>query len=759
MRDTRPTSIVGTPALRKEGYGKVTGGACYIDDITLPGMWHGATVRSSIARGYIKGIRFGAGIAWDEFVIVTAKDIPGENCIPLIVDHDQPVLAETQVNHPEEPVVLLAHPDKARLQEAVAAVEIDYEPLPAVFTIEESERQQTIVWGEDNVLKRFLMEKGDVDSAWQRAAHIVCGEYHTGAQEQLYIENNGVIAEWSEANGLTIQGSMQCPYYVHRALLRVFDLPAEKVRVIQAETGGAFGGKEDYPSLIAAHAGLLAKKAGHPVKIIYDREEDLAATTKRHPSRTRYRTAVDEDGRLLAMDIQVDLDGGAYATVTPTVLSRATIHAAGPYFCENIRIRSHAWATNLPPHGAFRGFGSPQTIFGVERQMDQIAKAVGISPDEVRRRNFLAQGKTTATGQLVRDPIDLPGMLDRALEVSEYRAKRARFARENATSNPIKHGMGMASFMHGAGFTGSGERYLNSLVGMEADAAGHVTVLVSSTEFGQGTNTMLSQVAAEALGLPYEDVSVAQPDTQRVPNSGPTVASRTTMIVGRLVHDAAHELVAILREKNLLGEKFSAAEFRAACAVYAERFGALRAEARYQAPEDIFWDDAAYKGDAYPAFAWAVYVAEVAVDTRTYMTEVVNFYTVQEVGRVINPVLAAGQIEGGVAQGVGYALYEKVVWKNGRMSNNQMTNYIMPTAVDVPHIEVYFEETPSEHGPYGAKGLGELPHDGPAPAILNAIQDATGVSFTSIPLLPEDMYLRMAESPEADTKETVENVK
>jgi CO/xanthine dehydrogenase Mo-binding subunit len=759
MCNTPQTRIVGTPALRKEGIGKVTGGARYIDDIALPGMWHGATVRSNIARGLIKGIRFGAGIAWDEFVIVTAKDIPGENCIPLIVDHDQPVLAETQVNHPEEPVVLLAHLDKARLHEAVAAVGIDYEPLPAVFTIEESKRQQTIVWGEDNVLKRFLMEKGDVDSAWQRAAHIVSGEYHTGAQEQLYIENNGVIADWTEADGLTIQGSMQCPYYVHRALLRVFDLPAEKVRVIQAETGGAFGGKEDYPSLIAAHAGLLAKKAGRPVKIVYDREEDLAATTKRHPSRTRYRTAVNGDGRLLAMDIQVDMDGGAYATVSPTVLSRATIHAAGPYLCENIRIRSHAWATNIPPHGAFRGFGSPQTIFGIERHMDQIAKAVGISPEEVRRRNFLAQGKTTATGQLVRDPIDLQGMLDRALKVSDYDAKRDRFARENATSSVIKRGIGMASFMHGAGFTGSGERYLNSLVGLEADASGHVTVLVSSTEFGQGTNTMLSQVAAEALGLSYEDVSVAQPDTQRVPNSGPTVASRTTMIVGRLVHDAAYELATILRENNLLGEKFSAAEFRVACAIYAERFGALRSEARYQAPEDIFWDDAAYKGDAYPAFAWAIYVAEVAVDMRTYSTEVVNFYTVQEVGRVVNPVLAAGQIEGGVAQGIGYALYEKVVWKDGRMSNNQMTNYIMPTAADVPNIEVYFEETPCEHGPYGAKGLGELPHDGPAPAILNAIQNATGISFTSIPLLPEDMYLRMVQTPEPGVMETVGSVK
>jgi CO/xanthine dehydrogenase Mo-binding subunit len=350
-------------------------------------------------------------------------------------------------------------------------------------------------------------------------------------------------------------------------------------------------------------------------------------------------------------------------------------------------------------------------------------------------------------------------MLDRVLKISDYDAKRARFACENAASSPIKRGIGVASFMHGAGFTGSGERYLNSLVGLEADAAGHVTVLVSSTEFGQGTNTILSQIAAEALGLACEDISVAQPDTSRVPNSGPTVASRTTMIVGRLVKDAAHELAGILREKKLLGDIFSASEFRAACAAYTERFGTLRSEARYQAPKDIFWDDAAYKGEAYAAFAWAVYVAEVAVDMRTYTTEVVNFYTLQEVGQVVNPLLAAGQIEGGVAQGVGYALYEKVVWKDGRMSNNQMTNYIMPTAVDVPNIEVYFEEIPCEHGPYGAKGLGELPHDGPAPAILNAIQDATGISFTSIPLLPEDMYLRMTEATETCAMETVGNLK
>ena len=219
------------------------------------------------------------------------------------------------------------------------------------------------MWGKDNLLKSFLLEKGDVDSVWESAAHIVEGEYRTGAQEHLYIENNGIIAEWSAENGVTVWGSLQCPYYVHKTLIKIFDLPDGKVRVVQTETGGAFGGKEDYPSTLASHAALLAMKSGHPVKMIYDRMEDLAATTKRHPSRTRHRTALDKDGKLLAMDIELATDGGAYATLSSTVLSRATLHAPGPYSCPNVRIRAKSWATNNVPYGAFRGFGAPQAIF------------------------------------------------------------------------------------------------------------------------------------------------------------------------------------------------------------------------------------------------------------------------------------------------------------------------------------------------------------------------------------------------------------
>ncbi|HCX30872.1 MAG TPA: carbon monoxide dehydrogenase [Blastocatellia bacterium] len=775
---------IGKSAPRKEGRKKVTGQALYVDDISFPEMLHGTTVRSPVARGRVTKILFEDGIPWSEFTIVTAQDIPGENYVALILN-DQPYLAGEVVNHPEEPLLLLAHPDKYLLEEARRHVRIEVEELPPVYTLEDSVNKKEIIWGDDNVFKSFLVDKGNVEGAWANAAFIVEGEYHTGAQEQLYIENNGVIAIANKAEGVTVWGSMQCPYYVHKALVKLFALPEEKIRVIQTETGGGFGGKEEYPSMIAGHAALLSWKSGKPVKMIYDRAEDMVATTKRHPSRTRHKTAVSKDGKLLAMDIEFIIDGGAYCTLSPVVLSRGTIHAAGPYYCPNVRIRSSAVATNVPPHGAFRGFGAPQSIFALERQMDKVAKTLGLSPDEFRRRNFVHEGETTATSQVIREKVDMDGLLNRAFELTAYHEKRQRYARENSAwgSSPIpgspdgqpgwggtvregvvsqeqsagadgerrsprgvlegrsksriRKGIGFASFMHGAGFTGSGEVYLQSVVGAEATAAGRVRILAASTEIGQGTNTIFSQIAAEALGVDDDLIEILQPDTANVPNSGPTVASRTCMVVGKLVESAVLGLKQTLIGSRLLQQNYTSAEFQEACREHVQTFGPLKAFSKYQPPPNVYWDDEKYQGDAYGAYAWAVYVAEVSVDMLTYEAHVDDFVAVQEVGRVINPVLAAGQIEGGVAQAIGFTLFENVVWQNGRMINNQMTNYIIPTPADIPPIRVYFEENPYAYGPGGAKGIGELPMDGAAPAILNAIENATGVSFNHVPLMPE----------------------
>lgn len=735
---TKPTTarLIGKPVQRKEGREKVTGSARYVDDLSFPDMLHGVTVRSTAARGKIGGIHFGDAIPWNEFTIVTAKDIPAKNCIALLID-DQPCLADGIVNHPEEPVVLLAHPDKYLLEEARRAVRIEIEPLPAIFTIEDALAKKEIIWGDDNIFKSFLVEKGDTEAAMATAEIIVEGEYETGAQEQLYIEPQGMIARASVAEGVAVWGSLQCPYYVHKALKGIFGEPPERIRVVQTETGGGFGGKEEYPSMIAAHAALLAWKSGKAVKMIYDRAEDMAATTKRHPSRTRHRTGVTLHGKLIAMDIDFTIDGGAYETLSPVVLSRGTIHAAGPYLCPNVRVRSRAVATNAPPHGAFRGFGAPQSVFALERHMDRVAEAVGIAPDELRRRNFIHQGETLAVSQVVREKVDMEKLMTRAFELSDYHAKRERFRFENAGGGSIKRGIGFAAFLHGAGFTGSGEEYLASEAAMEATPEGRVRVLAGSTEMGQGTNTIFTQIAAEALGIAADQIEIVQPDTAQVPNSGPTVASRTTMIVGKLVESAAKSIRQSLIESGLLEPGYRADEFAPACARYIGKFGPLKSFAKYEQPKDLHWDDEKYQGDAYGAYGWAVYVAEVSVDTRTAEVRVDDFVAVQEVGTIINPVLAAGQVEGGVAQGIGLALYENVVWQQGRMINGQMTNYIMPTSMDVPPIRVWFEEVPYERGPAGAKGIGELPLDGTAPAIANAIAHATGIDIRRIPVTPE----------------------
>jgi CO/xanthine dehydrogenase Mo-binding subunit len=375
----------------------------------------------------------------------------------------------------------------------------------------------------------------------------------------------------------------------------------------------------------------------------------------------------------------------------------------------------------------------------MERHMDRIAQVAGLSPVEIRRRNFLQPGQSTITEQTIREEIDLGKLLDRALELSHYTAKKAEFSRQNA-SHAVKKGIGIASFLHGAGFTGSGERYLASVVGVEGCADGKVRVLASSTEFGQGTNTVLCQIAAEALHLPYDLVDIAQPDTNQVPNSGPTVASRTAMVVGSLVRSAAIGISQTLVASGMLNRSYTSEQFRSACQRYVAEHGQLRCYARYEAPPGIFWDDQKYRGEAYAAFAWAVYVAQVAVDLSTYTATVEDFVALQEVGRVLHPILAKGQIAGGVAQGIGFALYEKVLWKDGRMQNGQMTNYIMPTSADLPPIRVFFEENGNAHGAYGAKGIGELPMDGPAPAILNAMEDALRTRFDAVPLLPEDIF-------------------
>jgi CO/xanthine dehydrogenase Mo-binding subunit len=700
----RVARSVGRNVPRMEGVAKVTGRARYIDDHTFPGLLYGRTIRSTIPCGRLVDVR--PHLQTSGFTIVSYTDIPGRNVIALI-DDDQPALAEREVRHYAEPILLLAHEDRDVLR--AADVPIAYSETTPVYDPETS----------PVTFKTITIAKGDLSTGFAAADLVVEGEYRTGHQEQLYIETNGVLAVPEEDGGVTVYGSMQCPYYVHRALKVLLDLPDDRVRVVQTETGGGFGGKEEYPSMIAGHAALLARKAGRPVKLVYDRVEDMVATTKRHPAVIRHRTGVTRDGRLTAMEIDAVFDGGAYATLSAVVLSRGVIHASGPYRCDHVRIRGRATMTNTPPNGAFRGFGAPQTQFATEVHMDRIAAAVGIDPVQLREINALRPGDTTATGQRL-------GRDCSALQVLREAVKRTDFKRRRKAIAGTNRGLGLSLFFHGSGFTGGGEIKLASKASLALTERG-ARILVASTEIGQGTRTMHAQIVADTLGVPYDCIEVNAADTGVVPDSGPTVASRTCMIVGRILQRCAEEM------RDRLG--------RLTPRDYLRRHGPLLITREYERPTEMTWDDNSYQGDAYGTYGWACDVVELEVDRDTWEVRPIAFTTVHEIGKAIHPLLASGQIEGGSVQGLGYALLEEVVMRNGRMANAQLTNYIIPTTLDTPVLDVVMLGNPYPHGPFGAKGVGEMPIDGPAPAVVNALRHA-GYDLREIPATPEKIMTR-----------------
>ena len=694
--------------MRREGSDKVTGRARYTDDLVVPGAWYGKTVRSSIPRGRVRSITFDPAFDWSQVVVVTAHDIPGDNVVHLIRD-DQPALAVGDIRHREEPILLIAAPDRETLAAAERAIRIEYDALEPVFDLDRA----------TETYSEIEIRKGEVEEVFKglKDVEVVERTFKVGLQEQLYIEPQGAIALPEPGGGIKVIGSLQCPYYVHRALKRALALTDEQAVVIQAETGGGFGGKEEYPSIVAIHAALLARKAGRPVRLIYDRHEDLAATTKRHPGVIRHRTVVRRDGTLVAQDIEIVLDGGAYCTLTPVVLSRAAIHAAGPYGCPNVRIRARAVATNTPPNGAFRGFGAPQSLFAAELMVEHVAERLGVPSLDLRRKWMLRLGDTTATGQQLTESVSSGLVLDAALKAAPP------FHRSNVPS--VRRGRGLSLVYHGSGFTGSGEKKLGGKIAVEALPDGTFRILTASTEIGQGTKTIFSQLAADALGVGMDKVVVAPQDTSLVPDSGPTVASRTAMIVGGLIHEAALELRARLekRPKPTLP---------------------VRVDKSYVQPDTIHWDDQTYRGDAYPVYAWACTIVDVEVDMLTGEVRVTDLVSAVDCGKAIHPVMAEGQIEGGMLQAVGWATIEEIKMKDGGYQNDRLATYLIPTALDAPRIKTVLVENPYSGGPFGAKGIGELPMDGPAPAIIAAIHDATGVWLDEVPATPEKVLAACA---------------
>ncbi len=729
-------SPVGTSVPRVDGVAKVTGRARYLDDLEAGGAWHGVTVRSKIAHGVLEAIERDPAFDWSQVVVATAADIAaeglGKNAI-LLIDDTQVALVPIggHVMHHDEAVALVAAPTRAMAFAAAHAITLRVQPLPAIFDIDAALAADVKLYGDDNVFKQFQIRKGHVDDAeidalMKSAAHVIEGEYHTSPQEQMYIEPQAMMAEWVDGT-CKLVGSMQCPYYVHKAMKHYLGCDAEHVVVNQAVTGGGFGGKEEYPSMLAAHVALLAKKAKRRVKMVYERDEDIAATTKRHPCRTRHRLAIDARGEIAVIDVDVVMDGGAYLTLSPVVLSRGVLHAAGPYRCPVVRVRGRVVATNHPPHGAFRGFGAPQTTFAYERQMQKMAILLGEDPLAMRKRLALRSGDTTATGQLLGFSVGT----DEVFAAIEQHAGVPPM-REGPH---LRRGRGVCFYFHGAGFTGSGEQKLAGRAEVALTERGRFEVRSSSTDIGQGSITMFTQIAATALGVPNELIDVVDPSTAAVPDSGPTVASRTCMVVGGIVDQASRALRAKLDvwavENKLAGRAIE--DIAKARAVYGE----LTETVTYEPPPGIHFDDATYTGAAYPVYGWAACLVDVAVDLDTYEVTILRCIQAVDVGKAINPVIVKGQIEGGTLQALGWALLENVLYKDGRVINANMTNCIVPTFADAPDLETILVEVPYPFGPSGAKGVGEIPMDGPAAAVANAVENALGCAFDTIPIMPE----------------------
>ncbi|NLD06039.1 MAG: xanthine dehydrogenase family protein [Synergistaceae bacterium] len=730
-------NIIGRSPLRDDGPGKVSGRTEYIADIEIPGCWVGGIVRSQTARGRLKGIKRSPSFDWSKVTVVTHEDIPGENYISM-VRNDYPALAVEEINYWSQAIALVAAPDAKLLKEAMASLEPEIEPMKPVLTMEEALEGKEIIWGSDNILDEYFNGSGDVEKGFAEADVIVEGDWATGFHEQLYLETQGMAAVMREDGAVEITGSLQCPFYVHGAVQKVMGLPPEKVVIKQAATGGGFGGKEDYPSILGSYVALLALKSGHPVRIVLDREEDLLVTPKRHPSKSHYRMGLKRDGKITALDAEILLDSGAYTTLSRVVLQRSQLHACGIYFVPNVRIRSRAIATNTPPNGAYRGFGAPQSIFAMERQMDLAAKELGMDPLDIRLKNALRTGDRFPYGQILKEKNNAAEVLEKAAKMSGYRAKRELFASQ--PEGRIKKGIGIAAALHGGGFTGAGEDKMGTTARVCFNGS-KFSIYVSSTEIGQGASTILRMVAAEELGIDIEDVIYMTPDTSKSPNTGPTVASRTTMYASKAVKNACASIKIKLTEwRSVKGLPEDMPATSLALAYFAEtpkldEFG-------YNIFDDESeWDEEKFEGDAYRGYAWIANVIEVEVDTDTYEVSTKRVYAAAEVGRAINPMQLRGQITGGLLQAIGWSHLEDMrIDEKGRYTTSHMNAYPVPTTLDTPEWEIELLEDPCSQGCFGAKGVGELPMNAAGPAITAAIDSAVGVFCDSIPCTGEKLF-------------------
>ena len=699
---------IGDRIVRVDAVQKARGEAVYVCDMTLPNMQYAYMVRSTIARGRIKAIHVPE--LPEGYYFISAKDIPAQGKNELwMIAKDWRCFAEDYVLYVGETIGLVVGPDRSVLKRIKAQIKIEYEEQTPAVTIDDGIH---CVGGpmfpekNSNVMCELFCEKGrPMDEVFAEADEVFEETIETPYQEHVHLETNSAIADMEDGK-FVFYASAQCPFYIRKSIAGLLDIPNDDIIVRQCTTGGAFGGKEHFPDVLCGALLVAENKIRKPIKMVFDREEDTQFSVKRHPSKCIYKTAV-KDGKISGVYGHIYYNCGAYLSSSYVVLQRGVFHGNGVYTFDNTYLKGEGIGTNMFPSCAFRGFGAPQTLFAIETHLDHLAHHLGVDPLEFKMQYLAKKGDETTTNGHIIEEVKLPEMLDVITRESDYWRKAKEY------KPGCGRGIGIELYNHGGAFTGNGEQAIIKAHARLVKTGDRVSIQVGSTEMGQGFKTSLRKICAATLGVSIDQIEYLDPDTSKVVDSGPTAASRSTMVVGRLVERAAQEMK----------ERWSEGDFTT--------------EVEYEHPDGYPWDQATFRGDAYLGYGWGVACVEVEVDKLTNEVKTLGVWSSHEIGKAIDELIVHGQINGGILQSLGYGSMEKLEVKGGRFKQKSMSDYVIPTSMDFPKQFYHIQENPYPWGPYGAKGMGELVFNGASAAYVDAVERALNTRFTSIPIPPE----------------------
>lgn len=745
-------TLVGKSVKSVDSYDLVTGKAKFAGDLKFPGMLYGYARRANVAAGRIKKIDCSGALAVSGVVtILLAKDIPGPNIIGVLPPFDQPLLASEEIRYEGESIALIIAKTKAVAKSAAAKIIIEIEPWDPILSVDEALKEGARkIHSQGNIIFSKKLIKGDVKKGFEEAEVVVENTYYTGFQEHAYLEPEAVCAVPMGSGRITVYASCQSPFHLRTHISANLNVPASRVEIIQAYTGGSFGGKDDVAAEIGSLASIAAVKLGKPVMIAHEREESIIGSNLRHASCIHYKTGAKKDGTIVAREIKILLDAGAYASESPLVVMKALIHAAGPYNIPHVFEKATSVYTNKTYCGACRGFGVPQVTFASESQIDELAVALKMDPLELRYKNALRPGDATATGQVFNKSV---GIVKTIRKIKEKR--KHIHSKGELNDSRWLYGTGFSCMLQGISQGAEGIDVVGASVQMIQD--GSVLISVGLTDLGQGSRTVFAQIVAEVLGITIDRVTVKRVDTDSVHDSGPTVASRSTTVGGMAVFKAAQEVKKSLVKMASLMFKVNEKQI-----IFKENFAVLKnddsarislkgiATAAYwtgfplmnlafsKAPEASY-NDKTYQGNIYIAYNFGTHMMDIRIDRFTGKVEVLRHIAAHDVGKVINPLGIEGQVEGGSLMGFGYAHMEKIIYQKGHIINANLADYAVPTIKDRIPTETISVEDFNPTGPFGAKGIGEPPVAGAAAVFANAVTDATGIRFRSLPITREDI--------------------